>query len=199
MLSFIQGEIELDQLIADLDESQKLITDNSSQIITNVTEAISNEDCARLVGTVFAKAGNADLALISVDKWFPENHGDGNKDGVSGQLFALPVTDLEITSILPNGWNGNIEIYTLTGKRIKELAKTGYNYQEEGWYYPYQLVTRDGFTIQDDTVYTVAICGASDAVREEGNVQDTGILGLTAMEDYLRQFDTFSSKDIVWE
>ena len=49
--------------------------------------------------------------------------------------------ELEITSILPTGWNGNIETYTLTGKRIKELVDAGYNYNNEGRYYPYQMVT----------------------------------------------------------
>ena len=107
--------------------------------------------------------------------------------------------ELEITSILPTGWNGNIETYTLTGKRIKELVDAGYNYNNEGRYYPYQMVTKDGFTIKDDTTYTVVICGATDDIRKEGNMKDTGILGLTAIKNYLNQFDTFSVKDIAWK
>ena len=79
------------------------------------------------------------------------------------------------------------------------MVEEGYNYKDEGRYYPYQIVTKEGFTINDDTTYTVAICGATDAVRKEGNVKDTGILGLTAMKEYLEQFDTFSEKDIIWE
>lgn len=198
-ISFIRSEITLDQLIAALDENQKLIEDNSSQIVTTVTEAISNEQCAQLVGIVFAQASGADLALISTDKWFADSHDDGNKDGVCGKLFALPVTEQEITSILPTGWRGNIETYVLPGKRIKELVETGYNYQEGGLYYPYQMIVRKNFDMKEDTVYTVVICGTTDAIREEGSVQDTGILGLTAMKDYLSQFDTFSAKDINWE
>lgn len=199
MISFIRGEVDLDHVIATLDENQKLITDNSSQVITTVTENISTEDCARLTGIVFTKASGADFALISLDKWFPENHGDGNKNGVSGKLFALPATEQEITAFLPTGWRGNIETYTLTGKRVKELLDTGYDYKDQGFFYPYQLVAKDGFTIDDNATYTVVICGATDAVKEEGNVQDTGILGLTAMDDYMGQFDTFSAQDIRWE
>lgn len=199
MLKFIRGEADLNQLITTLDKNQKLITDNSSQLITTVTENISTKDCARLVGTVFAKASKADLALISMDKWFTDNHEDGNANGVAGQLFALPVTEQEITSVLPTGWNGNIETYTLTGKRIKELADTGYNYKDQGRYFPYQMVTKEDFDLKDDTTYTVVICGATDAVRKEGNVKDTGILGLASMKEYLSQFDTFSAKDIKWE
>ena len=199
MISFIRGEVDLDHVITTLDENQKLITDNSSQVITTVEETISVEDCAKLTGIVFVKASGADLALISLDKWFPDNHGDGNKEGVSGKLFALPVADNEITAFLPTGWRSDIETYTFTGKRIKELAETGYDRQDAGFFYPYQMVAKDGFTLEDDKTYTVVICGATDAVKEEGNVQDTGILGLTAMEDYLRQFDVFSAKDISWE
>ena len=40
--------------------------------------------------------------------------------------------------------------------------------------------------------------GASKAVQEEGSVQDTGIVGLTVMQDYLSRFDTFSPADITW-
>lgn len=199
MIRFIRGEIDLDQLISTVDESQKLITDNSSQIVTTVTETIPTEDCACLVGIALAKASDADLALISMDKWFKENTGDGNKDGVAGELFALPVTEQEIVSILPTGWNGDIETCTLTGKRIKELADTGYNCGNEGRYYPYQLVTKDGLNIEDNATYTVVICGATDDVKAEGKIQDTGILGLTAMKEYLKQFNSFSAKDIKWE
>ena len=199
MISFIRGEVDIDHVITTLDENQKLITDNSSQIITTVTESISTEDCAKLTGIVFTEASGADFALISMDKWFPESHSDGNKAGVSGKLFALPVTEQEIVCFLPTGWRGNIETYTLTGKQVNELMATGFDYNNDGFYYPYQLVAKDGFTIDDNATYAVVITGASDAVREEGNVQDTGILGLTAMEDHLRRFDTFSAKDIRWE
>ena len=45
----------------------------------------------------------------------------------------------------------------------------------------------------------MVICGATDDIRKEGNVKDTGILGLTAIKNYLNQFDTFSVKDIAWK
>ena len=198
-ISFIRGEIGLEELTATLDDSRKLIDDPSSLAITTATETISTEDCVKLVGIVFAKATGADLALISLNKYFPDDHSQGNAEGVSGQIFALPVTSQEIVAILPTGWRNNIETYTLTGKRIKELQETGFNRKDNGILYPYQLVAKEGFTLDDNATYTVVICGATDAVKEEGNVQDTGILGLSAMEDYLSQFETLSAKDIVWE
>lgn len=56
----------------------------------------------------------------------------------------------------------------------------------------------DGFALEDGKTYTVAICGVSKAVQEEGNLQDTGIVGLTVMQEYLSGFDTFSPANISW-
>ena len=123
-----------------------------------------------------------------------------NTRGVQCPLYAMPITDQELTAMLPTGWTGTIQTVTLTGARIKELAETGYEkFEDESRLFPYTLVMPDGFTLADDTTYTVAICGASKAVQEEGNIQDTGIVGLTMMEDYLSGFDTFSPADITWD
>lgn len=200
MLDYMKGETSIEELMAAVDDSQHLLADNSTMVYTTVAEKLDTKDCAKLVGICFAKATGADLALISLNKWFPVEIGnnDLNSAGVSGCLFPLPVTDQEITSILPTGWRGNIQTVTLTGKRVKELAETGYNRSEE-FCYPYELITPEGMQVEDDAVYTVAICGVSEQVAEEGNVTDTGILGLAAAEAYFGQFETLSKKDIRWE
>ena len=194
--SYIKGDIILDDVIKAFDADQKLLTDNASETYTTVKGTLNTDECAKLVGICFAQASGADLSLISKNKWYKDG-GDLNSDGVSGSLYAIPVTDTEITSILPTGWNGTITTVNLTGKRIKELAKQGYD--KDGFVYPYELVTKDGFKIKNDATYTVAICGVSDAVAKEGNITDTKILGLKAAEDYLSQFKTLSAKDIVWK
>ena len=200
MLSYIKGECDLEELIREMDEKQSLIWDNSDSVYTTVTEKIDNTDCARLVGICLAEASDADLALISTNKWYElKDDEDLNQEGVSGELYPVPVTDMIITSILPNGWHRNIQNVTLTGKRIKELAETGYDRNGNGDTFPYVLVTPDGFEIDDNTSYTVTICGVTDEVAEEGNLIDTGIVGLTAMEEYLSQFETLSSEKIKWE
>ena len=201
MISFVKGESTLDDVVSTIDGNQHLIWDNSDQYYTTVTQKIDTEHCAKLVGICFAEASGADMALISMNKWYRmDDSGDLNLDGVSGALFPLPVTDQEITSILPTGWRQNIQTVTLTGKRVKELAETGYDRSGDGEHlFPYELVTPEGFVIDDDTVYTVAIAGVTDEVAEEGNKTDTGILGLDAARDYFSQFDHLSEKDIIWE
>lgn len=200
VIGYVRGEKTLDDVAAAFDDNQHLIEDASAASYTTVTKTLDTDACARLVGIAFAKASGADLALISKNKWYEREDGvDLNLNGVSGELFELPVTDQEIVSILPTGWRGNINTVTLTGKRIQELAELGYDRNEDGMTYPYELVTPDGLELKDDVTYTVVICGQTDEVAEEGNLTDTGILGLKAAEDYLGQFETLTPEDLVWE
>lgn len=194
--AFMTGKKDMDEVIKDFDESQSLLKDNASQIYTTVTETLDTKMCADLIGIAFAQAADADAALISMNKWYKDDE-DLNTDGVSGMLYPVQVTDQEITAILPTGWKGNIQTVTLTGKKIRELAESGY--VRNGNSYPYELVTKEGFKLADDTTYTVAICGLTDEVAEEGQVQDTGILGLKVVEDYMGQFDKLSPEDITWK
>ena len=201
VIEYINDNATKDDIVNVLENDHSLVTDNSSQIYTTVTEKLDTDDCARLIGICFGKAAGADLSLISKNKWYPvygDEIFDLNSEGVSGNLFTLPVTDDQITSILPTGWRGNIQTVTLTGKRIKELAEKGYNAKEDYWF-PYELVTPEGMTIDDSETYTVAICGVANDVAEEGKLTDTGILGLTVAEEYFGQFETLSKKDLVWE
>ena len=200
MIDFVKGDATLDDVVRCFDENQYRITENKPVSYTTVTETIGPEDCARAVGIAFAQATGSEAALISLNAWVNDSEVyTMNDKGVSGALFPLPVGDQEITSILPTGWNRNIETVTLTGKRIKELAETGFNYKDEGHFYPYVLVTKDGAELDDNTSYTIPICGVTEEVGTEGNLTDTGILGLDAAKEYFSQFEALSAKDIKWE
>lgn len=199
MLSYIQGTATIDDVIEAFDNGQHLLFDDNAGAVTTAVETLDTDACARLVGIAFGKAASADLSLISKNKWYPTDIGYTalDQDGVSGSIFPMAVKDQEITAILPTGWRGNIETVTLTGKRIKELAETGYD--KNGMVFPYELVTPENMTIDDGKTYTAVICGVSDAVAEEGKLTDTGILGLDAATDYLSQFKTLSKSDLIWE
>ena len=199
MYDFMLGKCEIDDLIRCIDENQHLITEENSPVYTTVEETIWTEDCARLVGAALGRAVDADAALISVNAYYGVlDDPDLNRAGVSGALFPMAITDEEIVAILPTGWSGNIQTVTLTGARIKELAQTGYEIEKFGVAYPYVLETKGGMALEDDETYTVVICGATDAVAEEGRLTDSGVMGLDAMKTYLAQFETFCAEDIVW-
>lgn len=201
MIAYARSTMTLDEVIKNLDDCQRLITNNEVTTYTTVTETIGMEDCAKAIGICFGQATGAEAALISTNPWTHNSETyTMNLKGVSGSLFPMGVSDQEITSILPTGWRNDIETVTLTGKRIKELAETGFDYLGDGsLMFPYVLVTKGGAELDDDKTYTIPICGASEAVQEEGNLQDSGIVGLDAAHEYFSQFETFSTKDIVWE
>jgi len=199
MLEYIKNEATLDDVINAFDNNQHLAGNGDAIAYTRVTETLNTGDCARLVGICFGEASGADLALVSENRWYKTEKGYSglDTDGVSGSLFAMPITDQEIVSILPTGWRGNIQTVTLTGKRIQELLEIGY--EKDNLSFPYQLVAPEGLTLENDKTYTAVICGVADNVAEEGNLTDTGILGLDAMKDYLSQYKTFSKADLLWE
>lgn len=200
MQDYIKGEKDLKDIVEVLDGTQSLLWDNSDSVYTTVTEKIGNEDCARLVGICLAQASGADLALVSTNKWYElKENEDLNTEGVSGELYPVPVTDLVITSIFPTGWHGTIKTVTLTGKQVLELEKSGYDRNGNGSTFPYVLAAPEGFEIDEDTTYTAVVCGATEEIAREGKLTDTGISGLKAAEEYFRQYETFSAKDIVWK
>ena len=203
VLSYIKGEVTLENVIRGIDENQHLVTDNDPETYTTVTETIGTVDCARLVGICYADAIGADAALISYNEWkYNQDYTFKymNQKGVSGCLFPLPVGDEELVSILPTGWRGNIETLTLTGAQIKKLAETGFDNYGNGDPFSYVLVTKGGMELDDNAIYTIPVCGVIDEIAEEaGGLQDSGVLGLEAARNYFSRFETLSTKDIVWE
>lgn len=198
MMDFIGDKATLQDVIDVIDENQKNAGNASAYAYTTLTETLNTGDCAKLLGIAFAKAVGADAALISKNEYHVGDK-EMNWDGVSGSLYALPVTENDIVTINPTGWHRNIETLTLTGKRLKELAQTGYDRLGDGNTYPYEFVTKSGTTLEDDKTYTVVVCGATEAVQKEGNLQDSGVLGLDVLKNWFSQFETLSRKDIVWD
>lgn len=200
MIEYVKGEAALDDVVACFDDNQHFLTDNDVTVYTTATENIGMDDCAKAIGICFAQATGSEAALISTNPWtYDPNVYEMNKHGVSGSLFPLGVSDEQLVAILPTSWTGTIQTVTLTGKRIKELAETGYDFNGDGIVFPYVLVTKGGKELDDNTTYTIPICGASEAVQMEGNLQDSGVVGLEAARAWFGQFETLSAKDIVWE
>lgn len=44
------------------------------------------------------------------------------------------------------------------------------------------LAAPEGFKIDDNATYKVAVAGVTDEVAKEGNLEDSGVLGLDAMK-----------------
>lgn len=148
-IEYIKGNKTIEDVIKAFDENQNLITENKVTTYTTVEETLDANDCAKLVGVCFAKAVDADAALISTNPWmFDIDAFTMNQEGVSGALFPMEISDEEIVSILPTGWNANIQTVTLTGARIKELMETGYERSGNKASFPYVLATKKDCKLQ---------------------------------------------------
>ena len=149
---------------------------------------------------VFCEAAGADLALISMNEWKEGvSSRDENADGIGGAMMPLDMTEMDIVCWLPTGWYGTIQTYSFTGARIKELVQTGYDPNGNGNTYPYVLVAPEGFELDDDTEYTVYFAGITEDVAAESTMNDSEIVGLTAMEAYLDRVDISKPADIIWK
>ena len=196
MLDFMKGNATMEDVIRQLDEDQDSVVNNTPDTITTVTEELSQEDCAMLVGRCFAQATGSDLALVSLSTWIPGNPTDQNHHGVAAKLYAKGITDYDLSVILPTGWNRTIQTVTLTGQQINDLLATGYDAYGNGKGYPYVLVS----PVQPDAgkTYQVAICGVSDQLAAETTVTDSGVVGMDAAKAFFGAYTTISRADTAW-
>ena len=196
MLDFIKGDATMEDVIRQMDEDQDSVVNNTPDTITTVTEELSQEDCAMLVGRCFAQATGSDLALVSLSTWIPGNPTDQNHHGVAAKLYAKGITDYDLSVILPTGWNRTIQTVTLTGQQINDLLATGYDAYGNGKGYPYVLVS----PVQPDAgkTYQVAICGVSDQLAAEADVVDSGVVGMDAAKAFFGAYTSISRADTAW-
>ena len=196
MLDFIKGDATMEDVIRQMDEDQDSVVNNTPDTITTVTEELSQEDCAMLVGRCFAQATGSDLALVSLSTWIPGNPTDQNHHGVAAKLYAKGITDYDLSVILPTGWNRTIQTVALTGQQISELLASGYDAYGNGKGYPYVLVS----PVQPEAgkTYQVAICGVSDQLAAETTVTDSGVVGMDAAKAFFGAYTTISRADTAW-
>ena len=196
MLDFIKGDATMEDVIRQMDEDQDSVVNNTPDTITTVTEELSQEDCAMLVGRCFAQATGSDLALVSLSTWIPGNPTDQNHHGVAAKLYAKDITDYDLSVILPTGWNRTIQTVSLTGQQISDLLASGYDAYGNGKGYPYVLVS----PVQPEAgkTYQVAICGVSDQLAAETTVTDSGVVGMDAAKAFFGAYTTISRADTAW-
>lgn len=198
-LAYLRGERTARDVIETMDRCQTESLTTGSPVYAVVEETLEPQDLARLTGRVFCERVGADVALISLNEWKPGVRADReNPNGIGGAMMPLSMTEMDIVCWLPTGWYGTIKTYRFTGKRIRELAETGYDMLGNGDPYPYVLIMPDGFTPEDDREYDVVFAGITDEVAAESVMTDSGVTGLSAMEAFLDSVDTLCPDSIDW-
>ena len=199
-LDYIRGDCTAMDVMTTMDECQTEALSSGVHIYAALEETLEVEDLAKLTGMVFCEKTGADLALISLNEWKEGVRADQeNISGIGGAMMPLEMSEMDIVCWLPTGWCDMIQTYKLTGACIKELAWTGFDENGDGNTYPYVLVTPEGFEIDDSTEYKVYFAGITEEVAAESTMEDSQIVGLTAMEEYLDGVDTLKPADIIWK
>lgn len=191
----IKGESTGEKALAVLDDTKKEIAQNGVTVYANVTEELNTEQVAQLCGQMFMEATNADAAMITYNIYIdgvPANME--NSYGANGKILTGPMTEQDIVSFLPTGWNQNLTTMDLEGSEIKKIVAKGLDIYGEGYYYPYLLITKDGAPLEDDQVYTLVFNGLNDEEYEYYPVEDTGILGLDVAKEYFKKVGEVSTK-----
>lgn len=206
---FCNGKLTREETLAAYDAEAKRALENPYPVYAHADEEIDLDAVTQLVGQAFCEEVGADLALVSQNV-FRENGNIQNSDGVNGTILPVDITDEYIAVFNPGGRKGTITTVTLKGSRIKEVQEQGYDTNSTDGFvdtsltanFPYVLVKKDGFELDDETEYTVVICGITDALKEEGNAVETDISGLTAIQHYFDNLGNpmhFTEEDIQWK
>lgn len=183
-LKWYAGESTGEQVIATMNHALQNALQNETDSCADMMEDLTLEETARLVGDAFAKAANADCALISMGDY---HEGKENEYGVNGRLFEGPVNDVIISMINPLGWVDTIKTFTLTGSEIRQLAEKGFDLYDDGNPFPYVLTVVGEAELDDSQVYTLVICGYTERLKTQGGMQDTKICGMDALRCYFAE------------
>ena len=194
--SFINGEIDTEQLTKNLDALGEKASDGSSlEIYGTATEDLTYEKTAELCAIAYGKAADADCAMVSLN----ESRGGllYNHEGIGWHIWAGDIDSERVDIIRSEGTS--LTVQELTGEQIKDMLKAGYDVNGDGEPYPYLLVTRGGMDLEDDATYRLvtSTMDLSSDVRETLPVLE--ITPADAIRNYIMELGVFGASDIVWE
>ena len=188
--NWILGEGDGQGITAAMKEiRQQAKEEGGAPVYCTCEEDLTLEESARIVGGVYAKMADTDVALMSLGAThageLKEYEIDGktcsiagmnaNQYGVNGVFYAGGITQEDSWVPLPGTYSntGSIAILHLTGARLKELAETGFDLYDDGSSFRYVISVRGDKELEDNAVYAVATVPGNytEALAEEGSVE----------------------------
>ena len=194
LLSWIKGESTGEKAVEILDETKEQLQEQGTTYYAEVTEELDTVQAAQLSGQMFLEATDADAALISYNVYSPDVPAlMENSYGANGHILPGMLSEEYITIFLPTGWYDTLQTLEKTGAEIKKMAEEGCDSRGTGYHYPYVFMTADGEPLEDDETYIVVVCGYNKDEEETLGLVDTGIVGLDAAKEYLREVGEVST------
>lgn len=185
--------------IARMDALQQHALEQSEQLyFCESTASFTLEETGELAGKALGSAVGADAAMIPVGSFYKD--ALSLRACVTGRLYAGKISVDEVSAILP-AFDGEYAVMTMTGAQAKELARAGFDPEEDGKPFPYVLTVRGGGEPEDGEVYQVAFlmkgyteeaAGAYSAQVREGFLRDF-------LRSYLEEQKTVSPGGNPWE
>lgn len=198
MREMVRGNITGTEALKILDDAKREVQKQGSvTIYANVTEELDTKQAAQLYGQIHMKATNADAALVTYNVYYEGVDSFlENSYGTNGRILTGPMTEEDIVSVSPTGWNMTLETIDLTGAEINKLAVDGFDMYGDGVIYPYVFLTKDGKPLELDKTYKLVISGVTYDLVDTLEVEDTGMLGLDAAEEYFLDVGEVSTKTL---
>ncbi len=192
----ITGETDAAGMLAAFDHvNESLLSGTSDDVYGTATQTLSLEKTAELVASAEGIAVGADCALISLNgknssQW-------GNRYGLGWYLYEGEIDSGMVNMIRPA--SSSISVLELTGAQIKTMRDAGFDADDSGQPYEYRLFTADGMSLEDGTVYRLAVSSGELTKEQQERAVKTEISPAQAIQDYVRMLETVSEDNISWD
>ena len=185
MREVVEGTKTPQEALETLDSVKQQLKTKGEITYGTFTEKLSTVQTAQLVGQMFLDATDADAALISYNIYYPDvQTANTDRDGVNGEALPGEVLEGDLVIFLPTGWNSEIQTLEMTGEEANQLAAKGCALIDEEHRYPYVFLTRGGQPLDEESTYSVIICGVPQDI-DRASLHNTGIVGLNAAKAYM--------------
>lgn len=192
----ITGETDAAGLPAAFDRvNESLLSGASDDVYGMAVQTLTLEKTAELVAAAEGIAVGADCALVSLNG--ESSSQCGNKYGLGWYLYEGEIDSGMVNMIRPA--SSSISVLELTGAQVRAMQDAGFDADGSGQPYEYRLFTAGGMSLEDETMYKLAVSSGELTEEQREQAVETEISPAQAIQDYVRMLGTVSEDNIGWD
>ncbi len=157
LYGMIEGENSIEETIQAFDEARDKLLSEGVASFGTVPEYIGLEDTARLVGISLVKGTEADVALVTLMKFYGFYDAKMNHSGIGCGIYPGELIEDRVRTFVPDREYCIVE---MTGAEIKEALESGCNMYGQGDYYDYVMAAENDMELEDEKTYKVILAEA---------------------------------------
>lgn len=197
---FMLGACTEDELIDAIDDAKRaaLESGGASSTYGYVEETLSEDLVAQLVGRAYCDGTGADCFLLPQRLYYPGT--PQINEGVN-ILYDGPLTESDISYVLPSSYYGRLLTIEMTGAELAELQQRGFNKHNTGKICPYSIIAKEGFEVEPDETYKVVATRFDEGTTEQfaGRIVDTGVVGMDTMKELCVKLEAINAQNAAWK